>query len=419
MQPRMLGAVTLTAFLLTCQSSLADGLILNGVSAQTIGRGGTNIAHTDNGSILHDNPAAMTMMDTPSLFSVGGTVLITDFDYSDPDNARQTQNRGYPLGELAFIRRSCDEQFAFGFGVFSPAGFGSQYHLQPPAPFSGPTLYKSFGALMKILPGIAFKPTDRLSIGATAGLGVTIADLEGPYVLQQTPGLAGTPTMLDMDVDGAAFVWSFGIMYELSESTRIGATYQSESRFHADGRTLGTVPGLGQSFYDTQMSITWPQSVGLGVRHELCPHRIVSADVIWFDWSGAFDSFGIQMTNPSNPYFPEFSDEFPLDWRDTVSVRLGFEQRFCCDRVLRLGYVYHRSPVPTGTASPYIPASLQQSFSVGYGWKMWGWESNLAYMYTFGPEVHVGTSDFVGGDFDNSEQRAQTHAVAVSFQQRF
>jgi long-chain fatty acid transport protein len=419
MRQRLLGVVALATCLSICQTSRADGVILNGVSAQTIGRGGTNIAHTDNGSILHDNPAAMTMMDTQSLFEVGGTMLITDFNYSDPDNSRKTQNRGYPLGEFSLIRRSSDARWAAGIGMFGTAGFGSQYHLEPPAPFAGPTLYKSFASLVKILPGVAFRPTDRLSIGATAGVGITVVDFEGPYVLQQTPGLAGTPTMLDLDVDGAAFVWSVGLMYEVSDSTTVGLTYQSESRFRADGETLGTVPGVGQSIFDTQLDITWPQSVGLGVRHELCEHRIISTDVIWYDWSSAFDSFGVHMTNPNNGVLPEFSDQMPLDWRDTVSIRVGFEQKFCCDKVLRLGYVYHRVPIPTGTATPYIPASLEHAFSIGYGWKMGDWETNLAYMYTFGPEVSVGTSDHVGGDFDNSEHRAQTHAIAVGFQQRF
>lgn len=401
------------------QASLADGVILNGVSAQTIGRGGTNIAHTDNGSILHDNPAAMTMMETESLFAVGGTVLITDFDYTDPANPPQSQARGYPLAEFSMMRRTADGRWAAGFGIFTPAGFGSQYHLQPPAPFTGSQLYKSFGSLMKILPGLAYRPTDRLSIGATLGVGITIVDLEGPYVLQPASGLAGTPTMIDLDADGAALVWSVGMMYELTDATTVGLTYQSESRFRADGKTLAAVPGLGEAFYDTTVDITWPRSVGLGVRHELCKHRIISTDVIWFDWSRAFDSFGLHMRDPNNGLFPEFTDQFPLDWRDTVSIRVGFEQRFCCNRTLRLGYVYHRVPIPASTVTPYIPASLEHGFSLGYGFLLGGWEANLAYMYTFGPQVSVGTSGFVGGDFDQSRQLAQTHAISVSLQQRF
>ncbi|MFV2068958.1 MAG: OmpP1/FadL family transporter [Pirellulales bacterium] len=368
---------------------------------------------------MHDNPAAMTMMDTESLFAVGGTMLITDFDYADPGNSRQSQSRGYPLAEFSMMRRTPDGRWAAGFGVFAPAGFGSQYKLQSPAPFAGSQLYKSFGSLMKILPGLAYRPTDRLSIGATLGVGITIIDLEGPYVVQQAPGLAGTPTMIDLDADGAALVWSLGMMYELSDATTVGLTYQSESRFRADGKTLATVPGLGQSFYDTKLDITWPRSIGLGVRHELCKHRIISTDLIWFNWSNAFDSLGIHLRNPNNQVFPEFTDQFPLDWRDTVSIRVGYEQRFSRERTLRLGYVYHRVPIPTATANPYIPASLEHGFSLGYGWKVGDWEANLAYMYTFGPEMSVETSGFVGGDFDQSKQRAQTHAISFNLQQRF
>ncbi|MFV2068957.1 MAG: hypothetical protein ACC645_18480 [Pirellulales bacterium] len=48
MRQILIGVMSLATCLVLCQKSLADGVILNGVSAQTIGRGGTNIAHTDN-----------------------------------------------------------------------------------------------------------------------------------------------------------------------------------------------------------------------------------------------------------------------------------------------------------------------------------------------------------------------------------
>ncbi len=48
-------------------SALADGIILDGVSAYTIGRGGTNLGFADNGSILHDNPAAMGQIESDGL----------------------------------------------------------------------------------------------------------------------------------------------------------------------------------------------------------------------------------------------------------------------------------------------------------------------------------------------------------------
>jgi long-subunit fatty acid transport protein len=419
MRRRLLGVGSLLLSLLLSRTSWADGVMLNGVSAQTIGRGGANIAHFDNGAVLHDNPAAMTMIDSHSMLELGGTLLLTNFQYGDAENSRQTQNRAYGLAEFAMIRRSCDERWAAGFGVFSPCGFGSIYDLESSPPFAGVQRYKSFGTLVKLLPGVAFRPTERLSLGATLGAGITIADLEGPYVLQGPSFLRGTPTLLDLDADGAALIWSLGLMYKFSDCTSVGVSYLSESRFEAGGTTLATVPGLGQSFYETQLDITWPRSLGLGVRHELCSHRILSTDVIWYDWSGAFDSFGIHLSRPTNGFFPSFTEQFPLDWRDTVSVRVGLEQRIGCDQMLRLGYVYHRVPIPTSTVTPFIPASLEHAFSAGYGITLCGWDVNVAYMYTFGPEVTVETSGFVGGDFDQSQHRSQTHAISVGLLRRF
>jgi long-subunit fatty acid transport protein len=403
------------ACLLCCPSAYGDGAILNGVSAHTIGRGGTNIAHTDNGSILHDNPAAMGQIHGETMTQVGITTLLTDFYYADADNNTRGQHQLYGLPEFAYIHKPECSPWSYGFGAFSPAGFGSIYNLNGPVWMPGPQRYKSFGSLAKLLGGAAYNVDDRLSVGGTVGLGVTLADLEGPYTLQGPSGLARTPMLIDLDAQGVAFVWSLGALYELSDRTTVGVAYQSESSFTASGHTYSFVQGLGDTMYDTDVDITWPRSLGVGVRHELCGCQTISADVIWFNWADAFDNFGINLNSPSNPAFPNVYEEFPLDWRDTVSLRLGYERNLGCGRTFRLGYVYHRVPVPASTITPFIPVPLEHGFSSGYGWMCRGWNANFAYMYTFGPTVRVETSDFIGGDFDQSTHRAQTHALGLSF----
>ena len=99
----------------------------------------------------------------------------------------------FPMGQLAYWRKSEDERWAFGLGVFAPAGFSSVYDLQGPAPFAGPRHYKSIGALARILPAAAYQVTDRLSIGATCGVAVSHVELEGPYFLQSAGPLRGRP----------------------------------------------------------------------------------------------------------------------------------------------------------------------------------------------------------------------------------
>ena len=317
-----------------------DGVILNGISPRSLTRGGANLAHFDNGGILHDNPAAMGNISSRGLVDVGVVSLLTDFRYSDP-NRSASDTSFTPLPQVAFIRQSSDGLWAYGLGFFTPAGFAGTFDMPGPFPMQEEQRYKSFGALMKVLPGLSCQLTDRLSLGGTFGVGISHAELEGPYFLQGPSPLAGTPTLLDTQGTGATPVWSLGLQYELTPATTLGLTYISDSTFTLRGNTRVEVPFLGSTRYDSELHVTWPQSVGLGARHAFCPHRVVSADLIWYGWQSAFDDFGIRLRDSTNPYFPDLVERFPLGWRDTLSLRLGYEHQLAHRRDLAGGL---RSP---------------------------------------------------------------------------
>jgi long-subunit fatty acid transport protein len=270
------------------------------------------------------------------------------------------------------------------------------------------------------LPTVAYNVNDKLSIGATLGVAVSHDELEGPYTIQGPSPLRGTPTLLDLQATGATMCWSLGMQYKLTDATTLGLTYQSESAFDCHGPTTVTVPGLGACRYDTAFEIIWPQSVGAGIRHELCSHRTVSLDVIWYNWSNAFNSMDIYLSNPSVGYFPSaIVEQLPLHWRDSISTKLGYEQILSNGHVVRCGYIYNNNPIPNGTLVPFIQATLEHSLSLGYGLNWKGWDLDFSYMYCFAGDRHVGMSDLVGQEFDNSTQRAQVHSAAFSFMKRY
>lgn len=407
-------------------TAIADGVIRDGLGAISCGRGGTNIASADNGVVLLDNPGALVNVDGRELIDLGADLVFLDMGYADPSNDALGEHDPYPCGNLSIIRRSCDGCWAFGLGMYAPAAFGTRQDLQGPDPFTGTRLYKSFGALAKLLPGVSCRVTDRLSVGGTFGLAYSHVELEGPHTLQ-APWLPPLSTLIDLQTCGAAPTWSLGLQYQLTPATTIGIAYQSETSFHLDG-SIRVEPdpglGMGSSYFDAELDVTWPRSLGLGIRHEICPHRIASADVIWYDWTNAFDTLDLHLSNAENPAFeaalgPTVDEVIPLYWRDTVSMRLGYEHHFGCHRVGRIGYTYHRNPVPAGTLTPYLQTILEHTFSVGYGWRRGHWDVNLAYQFAFGPEVHVATSDVVGGDYDDSRHTAQAHVLAVTLLRQF
>ena len=81
---------------------------------------------------------------------------------------------------------------------------------------------------------------------------------------------------------------------------------------------------------------------------------------------------------------------------------------------MRLGYIYHESPVPNSTLCPYIDGVLEHAFCIGYTRRCCSYSWNLAYEYSFGPRREVTDSAILGGDFANSSFTAQAHWLALS-----
>ncbi|QDT49091.1 Outer membrane protein transport protein (OMPP1/FadL/TodX) [Symmachiella dynata] len=416
--------LAVTAQLLVPSRAQSNGVVRDSIGATSSGRGGTNLAHHDNGAVILNNPAAMVNVKGSGLSEFGVDTVITDLDYSDPENNTSAVNTNV-LPEISVIRKSLDGRWAVGFGAFAPAGYGATWKLSNP--ILGTNTYKSFGALGKIMPGVAYQVNDDLSIGASMGVAISHLEFESPFFLQTGP-LAGAPTQFDLQATGASLAWNVGLQYQLDEWTTIGAGFIGETRMEYDGNVRAAVVGLGpqpiESRFDAEVDLAWPRSAGVGVAHWLNCRQRISTDLMWYDWSNAYDQLDIRLRNSTNPIFPavlgpEISDSFPLRWRDSLSVRLGYELFTPNDSVFRAGYVYNTRNLPSATLTPLIPATLEHSFTVGYGksWSDWQW--NFAYQFSFGPERSVGTSALAGGDFSNSESNSQAHWISLSLIRRF
>lgn len=414
-------AVAVVLMICTAAPAFADGVIRDSIGAASSGRGGTNIGHFDNGAVLLSNPAAIVNAPGNGLFELSVDSLLTDLDYFDSQNSTNARNRLFPLPEISYIYKDRGNQWAAGIGIFVPAGFGAHWNMQAPPPIPGQTAYKSLGVLTKIIPGFAYRVTDRLSVGATLGVGVNHLELEGPFTVQ-TGLLRGAPTQLDLQGTDATVTWSLGAQYLVSDRTTIGIAYTSEDRFTInDGiarATIYTPGGPITSNFDADIDIVWPRSLGVGVSHWFTDRHRSSLDVIWYDWSHAFDSLELKLTNPSHPALAGFTpiqDKFPLEWKDSISVRWGHEWFFTPCDVLRIGHVYNSQTIPSRTLTPYIPAILEHTVSLGYG-KFWkNWRFDIAYQFGFGPKKRVDQSQIIGGDFDNSSLKAQAHWLNLGF----
>ncbi len=81
---------------------------------------------------------------------------------------------------------------------------------------------------------------------------------------------------------------------------------------------------------------------------------------------------GLSLSNGANPNINtmmgntgNFSINFPLDWKDSYSFRIGGEYDVNSSLTVRAGFDHGNNPVPASTIFPVFPAIVENHISVG------------------------------------------------------
>jgi long-chain fatty acid transport protein len=404
--------------LLHVPSALANGLVRDALGAVSGGRGGTNLAFGDNLALINDNPAGLTALRGLHA-ELGADILKLGIQYRDPQNDVHARDEVFVLPLAGVSWEICKPlPVVLGMGLFVPAGFGAEYDMVHPV-FSRQR-YLSRVALVKLITAAAVDLGNGFSVGTGIGPAYQQADLQLPYTFQ-TGVLRGVPALVDLDVEGWGVTWNLGVQCRVTERWTVGAAYIAETRLNLQGEFTADATGVvpvanARARYDVGLVQTWPRSAGLGTTYRF-DWVNVSLDGVWYQWS-VFDDISFNLSGGDNPAIDAIvgsrpADRFPLEWRDSFSLRLGGELFITdCDTV-RAGYVYNLNSVPERTLTPLIPATLEHGFSVGYGHRFGNLSLDLAYMLLFGRRYHVEQSAIIGGDFDMSSSRTIAHTVSM------
>ena len=162
----------------------------------------------------------------------------------------------------------------------------------------------------------------------------------------------------EIEVDGNdwAFGYNFGVLFELSERTRVGVTYISELEPEFDG-DLEASDGGGPGFTASSTTkLTFPQAVRVGGYHELDDQWALLGSIGWEDWS-AFKSFDISTDLGGTA--------ISTNWKDTYHFSGGVHYKPRKDWLLQTGITYDTSPVSTGHRVATLPIDRQIRYAVG------------------------------------------------------
>jgi long-chain fatty acid transport protein len=419
---------------LACSRAQAGGLYRDGVSASSMGMGGTTTAAGSGPSdALFSNPAELSLSQRPTLeLSADGGFVHGDF--SNRANNDNVMNNAGALGSGAFVLPAGPLRFALGIDPDMASRANWRYR-DAPGGADGATTYgvqsqESQIMLLRTSLGMSLQVTSTLSIGASVNLLYNTNDLNAPYVFQSQPVLRTAKTLLDLNTNGYGCNVEGGFLWKPIPTLSLGASYTSGARIVSTGTAFGNANvqfanlGLGAApsgfDYKAQVVNEFPQQVSAGIGWQATPKLLLSAQMDWINWSSSFSTLRVHLTNGTNPAIngllgsSTLDDNVPLDWKDQFVWRFGAEYKLNDHWTVRGGYIFSENPVPSSTLTPLTAAITEHTLTAGIGYRTGPWKIDLAYQWAIPNTIHVGQSDLVSGEYSNSSVRVTEQWIGLT-----
>jgi long-chain fatty acid transport protein len=363
--------------------AFAGGLFLYEVGTPDMGFASAGwAARADDAATVLTNPAGMTRLDEGDLL-LGLQALYGDVGFTPNANTSTSGgDGGNPVGWFpgggAFWVHPVSDRLRFGLAVTGNFGLGldydddwaGRYYVQ-----DGTTLGIS------VLPAIAWKASDTVSIGAA---------LNATYGIFDTKVAVNNP--LPSDADGSLALddttWGLGgnvgILFEPNEATRVGLTYTSpvELDFAAMPEFSGLSTGLstvlgtaGLLESEIDLAITVPQTVTASFVRGLGGGWSLLGNVGWQDWS-AFGKVDVVVASDDPT-----SLTADLNFQDTWQAALGAERKIADGWTWSFGAAYDSSCLDDADRTPTLPLGESWRFGAGARRKL-GEKLHLGLAYT-------------------------------------
>lgn len=190
------------------------------------------------------------------------------------------------IPRVAYIQ-PINDKFSFSF-TFLGAGFSDDLGNWP-----GRYFIESYDSvLMSAFPSLAYRINDQWSVAASLAISYSSFEQERAVRNIFDPGYGDGRSKIDTDSVEVGF--GLSTLYQSSDSTRWGLTYQSKIEPEQDGdndfsglgpNTEAAMERLGILNQDVTIESTTPQSILAGMYHEFTNNHAVTVDVAWIDFS--------------------------------------------------------------------------------------------------------------------------------------
>ena len=430
--------MTRTPWLLS--SALAFGLGTSSVQAggfqllEQNGSGSGNAyagsaAIAENASTIYFNPAGMTLL--PGLNVSGGFSLIRpSFKFSDSGSTGAPRpitglptsvgsNNGGDAGSWAFVPNAylswqMNERWFLGLGISAPFGLATEYD----GDWIGRYHSTKFSIeTINVNPSVAYKVTDRFSVGA----GLNWQHLNADYRRAAPHPMPSQPDMqAKVKMSGDAWGWNIGLLYQLTDDTRIGLSYRSRIKQKPDGdltiRNSGAViPGQLPAMQTSEAyaSVSLPDTAIFSVVHQLNPRWTLLGDISWTGWS-SIPRLDINSNGTT-------ADSLELKFRDTWRFALGANYRINDKWTIKTGIAYDQSPVNRDHLRPTsLPDNDRTWLSLGAQYHLSSHTViDVGYTRLFASKTHIDNDSDAQKGVVRGSYKSNVNLFGVQFSHRF
>jgi long-chain fatty acid transport protein len=372
----------------------ASGFALSQQGVKQVGSAIAGGAATaEDASTIFFNPAGMTHLRGAHAV-VGGHILSPSAEFSgsattyegEPIGGGDGGNAGFiALIPILYYSHELNEDMWVGIGMGVPFGLATDYERSWAGRYHA---VKTDLATFNINPSAAYKLNDKLSLGAGLNLMYASAELSNAVdysaaCLSQAPELAcdllGMGTPGDRSTDGHVAIegdsWGYGfnlgLLYDMTEQTRIGIAYRSKVVQKIKGRadfTEPTGPWLIPPPFTSILAdggvtatVDMPATFSVSVITQVAPKWEVMFDFTSIQWS-SFEELRIKFDNPETPDSVQ-----PENWENSSKISVGFNYRHSAEWTFRGGFAIDQSPIPgVDERTPRIPDNNRKWIAGGF-----------------------------------------------------
>lgn len=413
--------LTLGVLILALSTTASGGgLMLYEVGTADVGLASAGYsARAQDASTVLSNPAGMTRLDG-NQFLAAGQVLWANTEFTSGSGTSPglgNEDGGYAVGSGGwfpggggFFSYSLSPELKLGFAATGDFGMGlnydddwvGRYYVQEAT---------TLGA--SLLPSIAYKMSDKLSLGAS--LNAMYGIYKNQVAINNFNPLYGDG---QLKLDDNTWGWgaNLGLLYEINPGTRFGLTWgsQVDLDFKASAKFSNLAPGLsdlldrrGLLNSNIKVDLKVPQQLMGSLFTQVNARWAVLGSLGWQQWS-KFGQVHLGIEDSTNPS----SLTTDLDFKDTWHVALGAQYRLSEPWLLNFGIAYDSEFQDSSDVSPLLPANSAWRFGVGGQQQLnrssfWGLAAEYSYGGTLdsdlqGKPVLLGGRGTLSGSYENT-----------------